>query len=1179
MREEHRADDTAVIHQLAERAQITRALRASMSTRAATLVRDIRASGNPGLMDRFLAEYGLSSQEGVALMTLAEALLRVPDTSTIDALIEDKITGSQWAAHAGQSHSALINFSTRALMITDSILQADTDVGVNIRQVAKRLGEPVIRLAVKRAMKELGQQFVLGETVEEALQQGLSLHSQGYRYSYDMLGEAAVTANDALQYFHAYKSAIERLAQSSHSADCRENPGISIKLSALHPRYEVAQSARVMDELVGRVRTLAVLAAKANMGFNIDAEEADRLELSLDVIEAVALTSELSAWTGFGIVVQAYGKRAATVIDWFYALSKQLNRQFMVRLVKGAYWDTEIKLAQVSGVGGFPVYQSKHSTDMSFLCCARQLMNYSHNLYPQFATHNAHTVCAILELAKHAALDDSADYEFQRLHGMGEELHDIVLKQQGTRCRIYAPVGAHEDLLAYLVRRLLENGANSSFVNQLNDPSIEPEQLAADPFEALHHVAQSDKSSLIRDASEIYSPERINSKGWDLADPLHLHDVVGAREEFLEYIWQVAPMLADNQIRCSEGVEQVVCNPAFPGQVVGGAHLATQVHIESALNEATPWQDTDCVERARILVAASTLLEERYGEIFTLLARESGKSTQDAIAEMREAVDFLRYYAAQSLQQGDSVLPWGTVVCISPWNFPLAIFLGQVSAALAAGNAVIAKPADPTPLIAALAVSVLHEAGVPPAALQLLPGSGDKVGVALTSDPRVDAVCFTGSTRVARLINQSMAAHLAPEAPLIAETGGLNAMIVDSTALPEQAVRDIVVSSFQSAGQRCSALRILCIQEDILDPLMRMLRGAMHELCIDDPLKFSTDVGPAISDTAAQDIQAYVQQADNEGLLVDQLPVGAQLQGYFVAPSIIRINNIADVEREIFGPVLHVLAFRADELDALIEQINHTGYGLTFGLQTRISERIETVSHAINAGNVYVNRNQIGAVVGSQPFGGEGLSGTGPKAGGPGYLPAFYRHASTTPAQQRPMPPDMASPDMVSPDMVSEAQVQELIDAQVVSTSVLQRTNLPGPTGEINELSVYPRGVVLCLGYCPATAKQQQRIALECGCQPVVITPGASGEQTLDGKLNPDYLSGLSGFSAVACCSSDENQLRRLRMALAARVGPIIPLISSLESMARACVLERHVCIDTTAAGGNTELIAGYGYE
>ncbi len=1144
MREDHLADEALLLERLAGASGITPELRKSAVARGAKLVEAIRADDDPGLMEVFLAEYGLSTEEGIALMCLAEALLRVPDADTIDALIEDKIAPSEWSAHLGKSSSPLVNASTWGLLLTGKVLQEGRGVAHVLKDAIRRLGEPVIRAAVSRAMREMGAQFVLGETIEAALKRGRKRVAEGYSYSYDMLGEAARTAEDADAYFKAYSEAIARLAKET-TGDLRTGPGISIKLSALHPRYEESQTDRVMTELVERTLELALQARAAGMGLNIDAEEADRLDLSLDVIEAVARDERLAGWDGFGVVVQAYGKRAPAVLDWLHALAETLDRRFMVRLVKGAYWDTEIKRSQVEGLKGFPVWTRKAATDVAYLCCAQKLLGMTDRIYPQFATHNAHTVAAILEMGA-----PKAAYEFQRLHGMGESLHDKVHRAEGARCRIYAPVGAHRDLLAYLVRRLLENGANSSFVNQIVDADVPAETVAADPFDTLARAG--DNRAVIAPA-DLFRPERANSRGWDLHDRTDLDEIHAARASHAAVAWSAGPLIA-GEVQGSETMD--IRNPAELAEAVGTVRLASEADVETALAAARPW-DAPAAERARVLSQAAELYEARFGEIFALLTREAGKTTRDAIAELREAVDFLRYYAARGRELDAPAR--GIFTCISPWNFPLAIFTGQIAAALAAGNGVLAKPAESTGLIAHLAVSCLHEAGVPRTALQLLPGLGPVVGRALTSDARIAGVCFTGSTATAQAINRAMAASMDPAAPLIAETGGLNAMVVDSTALPEQAVRDIVASAFQSAGQRCSALRLLYVQEDVKDTLLTMLFGAMDELRVADPWDMATDLGPVIDAAAKTGIDAHVAQAKAEGRLLKQL--AAPGAGHFVGPAVIRVGGIADLEREVFGPILHVATFRAGELDAVVDAVNASGYGLTFGIHSRIDDRVDQVARRLKVGNLYVNRNQIGAIVGSQPFGGEGLSGTGPKAGGPNYVPRFAR------------PGRRLAEGPAAPPAPVDAVQAALTAAGRPANGPLSAESLPGPTGESNRLSVHPRGTVLCLGPTLELAHRQARIARGAGCPAVVVAPGADGKGEIAGVLDRDALTELTGIDAVALAASDTDDLRRARAALARRDGPIVPLLSE-DDLEERVVVERHLCVDTTAAGGNARLLA-----
>ena len=1147
----HMADETETLHWLVDEYGLDEAARSRVCSKSAELIRQIRNADDPGLMEVFLAEYGLSTDEGVALMCLAEALLRVPDAQTIDELIEDKIAPSSWGKHLGQSSSSLVNASTWALMLTGKVLKEPLSSGIAdiLHGAVRRLGEPLIRTAVKQAIREMGHQFVLGRDLDEAIKRARSQEEKGYTYSYDMLGEAALTAKDAASFFKAYSDAIETLTRHADCQSPRKNPGISLKLSALHPRYEVSQHDRIMKELVPDVKKLAIMAKQAHMGFNIDAEESDRLELSLDVIEAVLRCDELAGWSGFGVVVQTYGKQASATIDWLYELATRLDRTIMVRLVKGAYWDSEIKQAQIDGVEDFPVFTNKAATDISYICCARKLLDYADRIYPQFATHNAHTVCAILEMVK-----DGQAFEFQRLHGMGETLYNQVMGMGEICCRIYAPVGAHRDLLAYLVRRLLENGANSSFVNQIVDEDVAPEIIAADPFEIMGSTGALDNEKIVR-PGDIFQPERKNSTGWNLKNYQHIAAYEKARQPFKTHRWTARPVIC--------GVDSFsdpvpVFNPANKDDLVGHVASASTEQVEIALDAACSWDQATASERYQILNRAADLYEENSGELFAALCREAGKTGIDAVAEIREAVDFLRYNANQAIKH-DELPARGIITCISPWNFPLAIFTGQISSALAGGNGVLAKPAEPTPIIASIGVRLLHEAGVPADVLQLVLGKGSDVGAKLTCDKRIDGVCFTGSTEVARIIYRGISANHAPDSSFIAETGGLNAMVVDSTALPEQAIRDIVDSAFRSCGQRCSALRIVYLQKDIADDFMEMLFGAMDELEISDPWKLSSDIGPVINKAARKEILDYIEAASAEGRLLKQLDI--PVKGLFVRPSVVATNGVLAMEKEVFGPVLHITTFEADEIDQIIADINKSGYGLTFGLHSRIDDRVEHITGQLNVGNIYVNRNQIGAVVGSQPFGGEGLSGTGPKAGGPLYVKRLKRF-------------DMPGHKPVTGENASLAEVQTGLDNIRTDThKVIETVDLPGPTGESNRWSIYPKGTILCLGPSAADAIEQMKIAMQTGCGCLAVAPGIEGQNMISKYLQRAALAQVEGFDAVALWS-DNHDLTSARKALAQRNGPLLPLIAT-RAMQDFCILERHLCIDTTAAGGNASLLAG----
>jgi RHH-type proline utilization regulon transcriptional repressor/proline dehydrogenase/delta 1-pyrroline-5-carboxylate dehydrogenase len=1186
IRSTYLADEGEVLFGLVDTAGLDDDARLRITAHAVGLVNQVRGSAEPKLMEAFLAEYGLSTSEGVALMCLAEALLRVPDSDTIDDLIRDKIAPHDWSAHSGGSGSIFVNASTWALMLTGKVLdEGEGAVERTLRGMVRRVGEPVIRRAVAAAMREMGENFVLGRTIAEAVRRGADEVKKGNLYSYDMLGEAARTDEDALRYHRAYADAIAALAKEARFDDIRRNPGISVKLSALHPRYERPHRASMLPVMIERLRSLALAARDARMGLNIDAEEADRLDISLDVIEAVLSDPQLAGWDGFGVVVQAYGLRAAPVIDWLYDLAGRLDRKIMVRLVKGAYWDTEIKRAQVMGLSGYPVFTRKPNTDVSYIACARKLLGMTDRIYPQFATHNAHTVAAILEMSA-----DRDAFEFQRLHGMGDALHEAVRKTEGTRCRIYAPVGAHSDLLAYLVRRLLENGANSSFVHQIVDKSVRPEEIARDPFEVVAKQGRAFNPALPLPAA-IFGARRINSRGWDITDPV-TEEAIEARR---------AAFAAPKRWRAgNEGTERNIVNPANPEEIVGtvleaDARIAADA-VGRAAAAAPEWAAVPVAERADRLRRAADLYEARAVEFFALATREAGKTVADGIAEVREAVDFLRYYAANAEEAEKIGKARGVIACISPWNFPLAIFTGQIAAALATGNTVVAKPAEQTPLIAARAVDLLHEAGIPADVLQLVFGDGPNVGAPLTADPRIAGVCFTGSTEVARSIERQLAETAEPDAMLIAETGGLNAMIVDSTALAEQAVRDIVASAFQSAGQRCSALRMLYVQKDVETRMMDMLKGALDAMTIGDPWDMATDIGPVIDEAAQSTITEYCRKMADEGRLIARRAVPSE--GLFVAPHIFRVKGIEELEHEVFGPVLHVATFSADEIESVISRINATGYGLTFGLHTRIDARVQDVIDRVHAGNIYVNRNQIGAVVGSQPFGGEGLSGTGPKAGGPHYLRRFRKvmqdeKSMTGTAQPvsvaklRDRTPDPSLGGWSSrTDRIAVLRKHlrgKAAEAMGAAASLdFGPADLPGPTGEANSLSLAPRGRVLCLGPSEDALLAQAVQALAAGNAVLAVAPRAEfALKPLLSKELPiaafDGTIGHGDLPALAvdlvACSTGADGLKELRQALAAGNGAIIPLVTELIYPA-AYAHERSVCVDTTAAGGNASLLA-----
>jgi len=1008
IRENLRVDETEIVNRLCEKARFSAAQQASIIDRARPLVQSVRDHRlKSGGIDAFLNTYDLSSREGIVLMCIAEALLRIPDAETMDRLIKDKIGSTEWANQLGASHSLFVNASTWGLMLTGKIVglaNEDEGFAATFKRLVARAGEPFIRQAVITAMRIMGKQFVMGRNIGEALDRARSDEKMGYRHSYDMLGESARTAQDALHYFESYSNAIAAIGAAANGRPALEAPSISIKLSALHPRYEVAQEGRVHAELFPSVKALALKAKALNIGFTVDAEEVDRLEMSLDLVSALAHDPELAGWDGLGLAVQAYSKRALPVIDWLAGMSRHANRRLMIRLVKGAYWDAEIKMAQERGLSGYPVFTRKASTDVSYLACAKAMFANIDTLYPAFATHNAHTVAAIAEIAGKAQ-----DWEFQRLHGMGEDLYaEVVPANKWNRpCRIYAPVGTHEDLLAYLVRRLLENGANTSFVNRIADADLPLESLVADPVEATIATA-SKPHPRIPQPDDLFAPSRRNSQGIDMHDKPSLAALSGAIAASAASPITARPVIAGQPI---DGREEAVTSPADRTQVVGTVINASAQNVAEAMASAHSayrgWDATPAEQRATLLDKAADLFQEQLPQLIALIVREGGRTQGDALSEVREAIDFLRYYAAQAREKfaAPIMLPGptgernslhlggrGVFACISPWNFPVAIFTGQIAAALAAGNCVVAKPAEQTPLCGALAVQLMHQAGIPGDVLHFLPGDG-RVGAAMVADSRCAGVAFTGSTEVAKIIGQSLAAKPGPIVPFIAETGGQNALIADSSALPEQVVRDVVLSAFNSAGQRCSALRVLFIQADIADKVTTMLKGAMAELVVGDPGALRTDVGPVIDEEARQTLAAHAAKMDGTAKLIHvcDLDASAGSNGTYFAPRAYEIDSLARLEREVFGPILHIIRWKADELDQVCDAISATGYGLTLGIHSRIDETVNRIVSRVHVGNTYVNRNIVGAVVGVQPFGGEGLSGTGPKAGGPHYL---YRFAS-----------------------------------------------------------------------------------------------------------------------------------------------------------------------------------------
>ena len=1206
----------------------------ALALRIARGVRErARDRGRAGLVQGLLQEFALSSQEGVALMCLAEALLRIPDAATRDALIRDKISHGHWDQHLGRSPSLFVNAATWGLLLTGRLVASHSDTGLSavLRRLIGRGGEPLVRKGVDMALRMMGEQFVTGETITQALANARPREAAGFRYSYDMLGEAALTAADAARYLSAYEQAIHAIGQAAAGRGIYEGPGISIKLSALHPRYSRAQVGRVMAELGPRLALLARLAQRYDIGLNIDAEESDRLELSLDLLETLCADPALAGWNGIGFVIQAYSKRCPAVVDHLIALARRSQRRLMVRLVKGAYWDSEIKRAQLDGLADYPVYTRKAYTDVAYLACARQLLAAPDAVYPQFATHNAHTLAAVHTLAgeQYAA----GQYEFQCLHGMGEPLYEQVVGtladgKLARPCRIYAPVGSHETLLAYLVRRLLENGANTSFVNRIADEQLPLELLVEDPVQTVERQAMAEGVTGAPHPSiplprALYGAARLNSAGLDLASEPQLSALAQALADTAGMVWQAWPLLAV-AAAAPTGPLQRVLNPADPADSVGTVQEATADDVQAALaaaqTAAPGCAATLPAERAARLDAAADRLQADAARLCALLVREAGKTFANAVAELREAVDFLRYYAAQVRLGFDNTThrPLGVVVCISPWNFPLAIFTGQVAAALAAGNVVLAKPAEQTPLIAAAAVQALHAGGVPRGALQLLPGQGETVGAALVADARVQGVPFTGSTDVARLLQRGLSARLTDSGqpvPLIAETGGQNCLVVDSSALTEQVVQDVISSAFDSAGQRCSALRVLCVQRESADRVVEMLLGAMAEQRLGDPRQLATDVGPVIDAQARDNIERHIAAMRALGRpvwqpLADGAAAGCAqpLHGHFVLPTLIEIERLADLEREIFGPVLHLLRYDRDALPALLAQINATGYGLTCGVHSRIDETVVQVAQTVRAGNLYVNRNVVGAVVGVQPFGGEGLSGTGPKAGGPLYL---LRLLASCPADAAAAAVRSAGPAAAAPvrgfaadprdadaaqalralqawaDANGLAGLAQLGERAAALSPALGWRTLAGPTGEANLYAVLPRDQVLCLA--PAGAEgdaarlAQLAAVLAVGSRALWPADASALWHRLPADvrervaLAQDWTADAVVFDAVLHAGPPDH-LQAVLATLAARRGAIIgvtPWSATTDALAlHRLVIERSLSLNTAAAGGNASLMS-----
>lgn len=1207
IRDHYRIDENEIVNHLLPLAEVGVNARTNAWERARRLVVNIRKEQvGKGGVDALLNEFALSTEEGVVLMCLAEALLRVPDKKTQDSLIRDKLAEGDWGSHIGNSDSLFVNASSWGLLMTGKLVNySDKDKKEQfglLKRTVGRLGEPVIRESVRYAMGIMGNQFVMGRTIDEAVKRAVEKEEKGYTYSYDMLGEGARTMKDADRYFNSYVQAIDAIGKAAAGRGPMKSPGISIKLSAIHPRYEFTHRERVIGELIPRLKDLAMRAKAYDIGFTVDAEEADRLDISLDIIEAVFLDKDLDGWEGFGIAVQAYQKRAIFVMDWLADVTQKAGRKMMVRLVKGAYWDTEVKVSQLEGYTDFPVFSRKPSTDVSYQACAKKLLSMRDRIYPQFATHNAYTVATILEMT-----DNHSGFEFQRLHGMGESLYDQVVTQDKVPCRVYAPVGQHADLLAYLVRRLLENGANSSFVNNIVDEDIPVESLLSDPVETVRSW-NNKYHPQIPLPHQLYGKERSNSKGIDLTD---IDDVTKMKGNL--DTWFSENRIEEGDSRIPEQWDTKVFNPANHNEVIGYLKHADEEQMKIVLDKAqaafVPWSATDVAERAQLLRKVGDKLEEHRDELIALCIKEAGKIPVDGVAEVREAVDFCRYYAARAeelLANGD-LEARGVVLCISPWNFPLAIFLGQVAAAIVAGNTVVAKPAEQTSLIALRTIELMIECGMPQDVVQPVVARGSKVGAHVVPDERVQAVMFTGSTATGTWISQKLAERGGEPVPLIAETGGQNCMIVDSTALPEQVVDDVVASGFQSAGQRCSALRVLFLQEDIADKVIDMLKGAMKELHVGDPAMLSTDVGPVIDQKALTALENHVEYLKDKAKLLYACD-GPDMKGvgnFFFVPRLYEIDNLSVLKEEVFGPCVHIVRFKGSDIENVIDQINGTGFGLTMGIHTRIESKSNYLAARSRAGNIYVNRNMIGAVVGVQPFGGRGLSGTGPKAGGPLYLTRLVKDKVQVEDNQlsdEALSKLEASFDSsnaavgIVDDKMRQAKAQEYrwlstpvnnrisvvrqmlaslttkkgVDAEnavaaareqllAIEPHLSKPIELPGPTGESNRLYLEARGTVVCLRDADTSFDfwlMSVITALAAGNPVVAVVDDQHLAQT-EGCMNALYNTGIDkGIFQVAKLSQLKAILQHNDLA-----GAVVESSSSLKKWVGERLAERDTAI------------------
>lgn len=1179
--EHYRCDEEQLVKQLIPQARVDEHVE-GIKTLTKKLVEKVRnARQKASGVDALMHEFSLSSEEGVALMCLAEALLRIPDKATADKLIRDKIAKGDWRSHVGNSPSLFVNAAAWGLVVTGKLVatHSESSLSSSLSRLIQKGGEPLIRKGVDVAMRLLGKQFVTGETIQQAIKNGEKRFAMGYRYSYDMLGEAAFTEQDAKRYYDDYVASIHAVGAVSRGLGVYKSSGVSVKLSAIHPRYSLAQHKRVIDELYPRLKDLFLLAKQYDIGLNIDAEEADRLELSLDLMDRLIADPDLADFAGIGFVVQAYQKRCPYVIDYLIEKARANHRKLMIRLVKGAYWDSEVKRAQADGAEGYPVFSRKVHTDLNYVVCAKKLLSAQDVIYPQFATHNAQTLSTIYHLAQ------GKHFEFQCLHGMGETLYDEVVGSHNlnVQCRIYAPVGSYQTLLAYLVRRLLENGANSSFVNQIVDENLSIDDLACDPV-AKAQITEGTMHPKIPLPVKLFAEQRQNSKGYDLTDAIHLKTLEAELNQLASRQYRAEPQIAGEKTENLHSRQ--VHNPANIAEVVGEVIEATENDVAKAFAVAeqfkAEWQNTSPIVRAEALEKMADLMEANMPQLFDLAVREAGKTLNNAIAEVREAVDFCRYYAKEVRQNPEGYRnPRGIVVAISPWNFPLAIFVGEVSSALVAGNVVLAKPAEQTSLMAYYAVSLFHQAGIPEQALQCLTGSGKVIGSALVSDPRVNGVIFTGSTDTAKNINRNLqkSAHIVP---LIAETGGQNAMIVDSSALGEQVVADILNSAFDSAGQRCSALRVLYLQRDVAEHILTMLKGAMAELKVGRPQNLNTDVGPVIDKVAQERLLNHIDEMKKVAKSCYQVPIDPELSqtGIFVPPTLLEIEHINQLKHEVFGPVLHVIRFDADNLPQVMADINSTGFGLTSGLHSRIDETVDLWLESIYAGNLYVNRNTVGAVVGVQPFGGMGLSGTGPKAGGPLYLQRLVNRCEWTLSGLEGGKPADTSGLLTGIQAVLSGT--ELQNAQDLIASLSRQSPLgkvfkmQGITGEVNFMQFEARPVI-AIGNGSLEQQIQALIA-------VVVSGSRAAVHS-----NSPLAKQAQHFAGLVIISNDFNSLANLSSLIvleplsleekahyAERTGAILTYVENLDLALSLFPLlhEKAISINTAAAGGNASLMS-----